>query len=535
MWNKIFVALCLWTFLASTNAAAKDPLDGHFSLNDKAQMLTDLITHHVENLQFQEDHNRMLTSASDAHQCGQVLKVYDSETIQNVLSQSIEEGGNDLNAQSASMIGSLLLPMFKYGIEIRKLCGKASDYPQVASALCVNGAEGCDSMQSGILMLPLILTTSVEPGTFPEEGTSSIKSGTLAGTFVFHGSMSNSHKVPSNINFKESDSRGVLATTAMLLTSLIGTAVIMPDYLGGGEEAEATFRPFLKRDTYPISAMALLSAAEEAVKIESNCASGIDDAFYMIGHMEGGYAAAAVADALVHKMEKSIYWSSTSHAPFRPASAQMNFFAQQERDGTLTFESRYMIHRLGATYSKSSTTPAMGTNANKPQSQDLLKSSSSQAVLDTLMGEFVQNDIDTLGSDRPLENSWNPAFVSAMEKALDQGRSGPCDASLVSDETSLLCQALMAQDLTSIFETVDYPMTICHSPISQAVSFDNVPKDDDKLSESIVIATPDTPSLPACLQGLLFFAGSTLLNSLEAVYVPVKEKTTAAGECLGTM
>jgi hypothetical protein len=462
-----------------------------------------------------------------------VLKVYDSETIQNVLTQSIEEGGNDLTSQTASMIGNLLLPMFKYGIEIRKVCGKASDYPQVSSALCVNGAEGCDSMQSGILMLPLILTTSVEPGTFPEEGTSTIKPGTLAGTFVFHGSMSNSHKVPSNINFKESDSRGVLATTAMLLTSLIGTAVIMPDYLGGGEEAEATFRPFLKRDTYPISAMALLSAAEDAVKIESNCASAIDDAFYMIGHMEGGYAAVAVADALVHKMGKSIYWSSTSHAPFRPASAQMNFFAQQERDGSLTSESRYMIQRLGATFSKSS--QPMGTDATTVKTQDLLNSGSSQAVHDTLMGNFVQNDIDALGSDRPLQNSWNPAFVAAMEKALDQGLSGPCDASLISNNTNLLCQALMAQELTSIFETVDYPMTICHSPVSEAVSFDNVPKDDDKLSASIVIATPETPSLPACLQGLLFFAGSTLLNSLEAVYVPVNEKTTAAGECLGAM
>jgi hypothetical protein len=193
-----------------------------------------------------------------------------------------------------------------------------------------------------------------------------------------------------------------------------------------------------------------------------------------------------------------------------------------------------MIHRLGATFSKSSA-QSMGANPAMVKSQDLLKSSSSQAVLDTLMGDFVQNDIDTLGSDRPLQNSWNTAFVTAMEAALDQGLSGPCDPSLISNTTNLLCEALLAQDLTSLLETVDYPMTICHSPASQAVSFDNVPKDDDKLSEKIIIATPDTPSLPACLQGLLFFAGSTMINSLDALYVPVKEKTTAAGECLGAM
>jgi hypothetical protein len=258
MWgNKFFLPLlCLWSSWLAPVAANNHPLDGphDYTSDEKAQMLTDFITRHVENLPFAEDYNRILatttaattaTTNKPAHECGQILKVYDSETIRNVLSEALENGDKDLSPSTVAMIGNFLLPMFQYGIQIRKVCGKVSDYPQVASALCANDdggsaatdheeqESGCGSMQSGILMLPLILTTSVVPGTLPEEGTSQIKPGTLAGMFVFHGSMSNSHHVPSNINFKESDSRGVLATTAMLITSLIGTAVVMPDYLGG--------------------------------------------------------------------------------------------------------------------------------------------------------------------------------------------------------------------------------------------------------------------------------------------------------------
>jgi hypothetical protein len=81
-----------------------------------------------------------------------------------------------------------------------------------------------------------------------------------------------------------------------LLTASSGTYTIVPDVLGNGEDWENT-RSYRVKDVYKASTIPLLLKLQDDIGTKYNC-TVLDKRIAIVGYGEGGYSAAAIAEAI---------------------------------------------------------------------------------------------------------------------------------------------------------------------------------------------------------------------------------------------
>jgi hypothetical protein len=486
-------------------------LAGELSVEDGREMAR--ILSHMRLPAFGAPNARHL---DEVPQCGEIYEKFSMLEVQSLVENALE--AMELPYDTVSMFNKVIMPQFKFGIETRKVCAKCSDFG--ASLGCLPTDYGYDTIHSGVLFLPT------------EDG-GNIKSGTHMGTIVMHGGDGGILNVPSNLHFGKEDERESLISQSWFLTSLIGTTLIMPDYSGAGESAGSLYRPYLLKRSYQVATLPLLRKAEEILKKETNCAAAMDDAFYIFGHREGGYGAVAVADMLA-TMGKTIISLTSSGAPFRLATAQLKFFAEKALANDFPEEARHLLPLIGSSFSSTSPLDNFGMN------QDLLSSDIRESVVAAVNSEADESALAELVDDKEPLKMFNSTFVTNMLLAVSNDLSGPCDPSLLTMDTTLLCAALVKQDLVSTLLSARYPRNLCHSPNDNVIAFENIPSQDEIAEFSaqstegadsmkmMSVTQAEQPTAAACFQDLMFHF--TLDASYEE-YSPVKIKSASVGGC----
>ena len=65
---------------------------------------------------------------------------------------------------------------------------------------------------------------------------------------------------------------------------------------------------------------------------------------------------------------------------------------------------------------------------------------------------------------RRMSDVLNPSFVDMVISSFEAGDRDPCNSEYMTDDLDKLCEAIHDNDLTSIMESFDYPVVVCHSP-----------------------------------------------------------------------
>ncbi len=58
----------------------------------------------------------------------------------------------------------------------------------------------------------------------------------------------------------------------------------------------------------------------------------------------------------------------------------------------------------------------------------------------------------------------NPSFLDMVISSFNDGIRDPCNSEYKTDDLDKLCEAILSNDLTSIMESFEYPVVVCHSP-----------------------------------------------------------------------
>ena len=63
----------------------------------------------------------------------------------------------------------------------------------------------------------------------------------------------------------------------------------------------------------------------------------------------------------------------------------------------------------------------------------------------------------------------------AIQKSWEAGNDDPCNSEFKTDSLDKLCATIVENDVSSILDTMDYPIVICHSPDDEIIYIENVP------------------------------------------------------------
>lgn len=216
-----------------------------------------------------------------------------------------------------------------------------------------------------------------------------------------------------------------------------------------------------------------------------------------------------MADALHHRLNKTIIEVRAGGAPLKLSTEQLKFLVGQVMDGTFDERRRYYIAMLAAAFSTTTTDVV-----NFDTSQDLLAASQRDTILRVLTEDDKdQSDVnEVIPPDDPL-SILDANIMTTFQEALLAGEVDPCNTSVVEGETDLLCAALRDQDLFDLVLQVPYPLVLCHSPEDTLVTFASMPTSteaatNENLSLEIVTGGHESAALRCFLSNLLFFVGN---------------------------
>eukprot|EP00977_Amphora_coffeiformis_P016987 scaffold5383_cov222-Amphora_coffeaeformis.AAC.28 len=434
---------------------------------------------------------------SNATACGQVIDTIGYLELRDLFRALLGDGPD-------SAIVEVFLSSVDYGVQIRKVCGRCSDFPS-GTTTCLPNDYAYDALHSGLLIVPL-------------DQDNQIKSGTSPVNILCHGTQSGNQNVPSN-NWSRA-APGAESLFAVLVSSISGCYGIAPDYTGYAESSDY-FRAYIVRKGYGTAVYPLLKQSEAMIAEETNCTSALADSMTVMGYSEGGYAAVAIADAL-YQEGKTIITVQAGGGPFRLSSVQISFLVRQVMDGTFTAARRYYVALLSSAYSDTTTDVL-----NYGQGQNMLNSTVRDEILDVVHSPAGQPGINALIPESDPLSIINDTVIDDFAAALQRGEADPCVTSAVEGETDKICRALQDNDLVDVLEATTYPVTICHSRDDTLVSFDNIP---DILANPLLnlVALNGINHLSAAgecyFSSLLFF-----LNEANVRNVPVVDKTVPGG------
>ena len=400
--------------------------------------------------------------------CNEVIELLTVSQISQMLTDITErEGPNALRALLATFSQSEL----QYDVQVYRICASCNDVTSTSTVFeefCGPDDFGSDVPFSGLLMIPL-------------DASGARPVGTLKGMLHMHGTSTN--EVPS-IQWNGVDTDSTIQI--QLGVASAGSAVILPDYMGYAESSETTFKSYMVRESYETSVIPLWLFTQQLLRDETDCMTALGDAVYILGYDEGGYSSVVAANAL-HRMGVTVIAVFSGGAPYQMGSQALLRIVQGIDEGTFPSNRRELLALLGSAYS--STYPDL---ANYQQGQDLLSDLALTSLIESLQNGDSEDTIRMAISETDPLSIYNADFVSFARRAINEQNFDPCSSdTLDAEPVNFLCEALKDNDLTEILMNAIYPITICHSPADELISFDNVP---DVSQNSFLSYVPATGS-----------------------------------------
>lgn len=433
-------------------------------------------------------------SSSPPPACDEVLETWNVSQVMDGLQTYIDSSGS-------TALQSVLFPLIKYGVQIRKICASCSDPASILATstdFCSSDAYGSDVTFSGLAMIPL------------QEEDLTVIPGRLILNMYARGTRASSE--PST-EWQGSDSTPELLYT-LVVTVVTGCVSLLPDYMGYGESLGTAYRSYIVNKSYQTSSVPLAVRLHQLLQVESQNTTRLSNGAVVNGYSEGGYAAVSIANAL-NSVGIDILYVQAGGAPIAIASTQLLRTLKRIDQGTFPPENFFFLALLGSAFS--STNPDL---ANYQKGQDLLDRSyrnrTVQLVNTGSTSAVVNNFIYDLNGDDPTV-LFSSELTNFTRTALAAGDTKPCgpDSSLPG-KPEFLCAALEDQDLTQTVLDTTFPIQFCHSPDDVLVDYGNVPNVslNDKLSLSVVSGSHFEAGGACLTQALLWFLNPDLDNYL---------------------
>ena len=384
--------------------------------------------------------------------CNQVIEFLTVSQVSQMLTDiTMREGPNALRALLASFSQSEL----RYNVQVLRICASCDDVSSTSPAFeefCGPDDFGSDVPFSGLLMIPID-----ENGIRP--------AGTLKGMLYMHGTSTS--EVPS-IQWRGAETDSTIQI--QLGVASAGTAVIFPDYMGYAESATSTFKSYMVRKSYETSIIPLWLYTQEFLRDETDCQTALGEAVYILGYDEGGYASVVAADAL-HRMGVNVVAVFSGGAPFQIGSQAFLRIIQGTDAGTFPLDKRELLALLGSGYS--STYPDL---ANYRTGQDVLAESTRDGLVELVREGVSLEELRMAIPEIDPLSIYDSRYLSFARLAINEQNFDPCSGDdLDAEGIGFLCRALQDNDLTETLITATFPITICHSPMDELISFKNVP------------------------------------------------------------
>ena len=506
--------LLIWRGLAVTSGQVRDdffprsPLR-HRSGESHGALLSTIFRRHLRQRREQQQQDEQIDDDSDRWvipECGQVVDTIPTEELRVLIFDLLVEG-LDLSEAELAVLRIGILPEVDYGVQLVKVCGRCSDHVGRYEGVCEADHYAFDATHSGLVILPM-----------ERDSTTRFARGTRPVTILCHGTQPNNLAVPSNLwnaTTTRDDPDG-LVLFGVLFTAMTATISILPDYTGYGESRRIAHRAYIVRQGYVTATLPLVWETEKYLADTTNCQTAAADAYCLVGYSEGGYAAVALADALHHRMGRTIIQVRAGGAPLRLSTEQLKFIVSQVMEDTFDARRRYYLAMLAAAYS-TTTTDVRNYNA----SQDLVSTTQRETILQAIrQDDNERQDINNvIPIDDPL-SILDPYIISTFQRAIEAGEEDPCVTSVVVGETDLLCEALKAQDLIDEVRETPYPVVLCHSREDTLVSFLNTPTPEQvaanpRLQLEVVTGGHESAAVECFLQSLIFYV--TEIENYKAV------------------
>jgi hypothetical protein len=391
---------------------------------------------------------------------------------------------------------SYLLDQVTFGIRAQKICAACTDFPDLAAnaSFCHSHVYGSNVANSGLVYLPL------QPS--PTDSSKLvIAPGTRIPAIYCHGTRTSGE-------MSQEATQGNLTLELwqnVIITATRGTLSILPDYMGYGSSSGIVYKAYLIRQAYATASVPLVWRTRQLVEQQTGCATAMANAVVVSGYSEGGYASAAIADAL-NSAGLDVIQLMSGGGPYAIASTQLLFTTQQLEDHTYAVRNYPEIALFGSAYSS--------TYKNLPNygKQNYLSNRYRDKIVHMVNTTNVTSQ--ELGSFLNVTaggalNVVNYTFASYLRKALAVNNTEPCAPQTpLKGQPRLLCQALLEQDLTQTLLSVRYPVKFCHSMSDTLVAFGNVPNislNPDYLSAYIVPGSHLVAEKHCLAQFFMFF------------------------------
>jgi len=187
---------------------------------------------------------------SNVTACGQLIDTIGYLELRDLFRTFLGSGPD-------SAIIEIFLTSVDYGVQVRKVCGRCSDFPS-GTTTCLPDDYGYNALHSGLLIVPL-------------DEDDQIKSGTSPVNILCHGTRSGNQDIPSSQWSRTAPDPEALL--AVLVSSISGTYGIVPDYTGYGESSDY-FRAYIVRKAYGTALYPLLKESEVVISQETNVGIG---------------------------------------------------------------------------------------------------------------------------------------------------------------------------------------------------------------------------------------------------------------------
>lgn len=389
--------------------------------------------------------------------CGEVLVSWNAEEARNVITEVYADTYGE-NSQEFLLYELFADQSFKYGVQVRKVCGKCGEFSVSSSSYdeyCGQNVYGAGATQSGLLMLPMSSDgMEIAGGTFPG--------------FVYNHDAT-VDRAPSN---EWSGVGGSMASGVMfgVLPAAAGSVAIIPDYLGYGESNAAISKAFFVKKSYQTSIVPLWLKAASILEEETNC-TALADAAMISGFSEGGYASIPVADALSN-LGIDIIRVQAGAVPARLGSIHLPETVRSIDDTTFPLNERSILALFGSAYSATYT-----GMANFEEGPYLLETSIRDEIVNLVTEGASASSLEAaVPADDPL-SIWNSDVVTWSRVAYLLNDTDPCgQRNFTTVEFRPFCDALVENDLTDLLESSSsYPITLCHGRDDNVVSVKNLP------------------------------------------------------------
>lgn len=265
---------------------------------------------------------------------------------------------------------------------------------------------------------------------------------------------------------------------APFISAGAGAVTFVPDGPGYGESPNERRSIFVKTK-YQASAVPLyLYGKDWLAKNGGGCAI-LSDAVTLGGFSEGGYASIAIA-AAIDEVGATIVGVNTGSPASKLSSEQAFYMIDQIDTGKFPLQEfgwpQFISGLLGYSYSSTNT-----DLVNTGTGQDLLSEDWIDSVTNVMINDFSSFEFAAFyPAEDPLV-MMNPDFVTMMRIAVVDGERDACGTMAKEGSTDKLCEAMQSNDLIDILETATYPVSICHSPEDDAISYGNLPDNIDQL------------------------------------------------------